>query len=182
MNCESSYGGSRGAAAGERSGRRGSRVRVVAATNSTTAWCGIRTVSSTSPRRSTSVATVCFSGKRGSNRYSRMLVSTSAATGIEILAPPAAVPSRAAQMRSCLTALLALSRTLKQTQPRFEIQGGNLPAGRNDADHLTSGDPFDLVARTDPELLAKSLGQRHLAFAGYPCPPLTLPRPRPLPS
>jgi len=59
-------------------------------------------------------------------------------------------------MRSGLTALLALSRTLKQTQPRFEIQGGDLPAGRNDADHLTSGDPFDLVARTDPRSLSRS--------------------------
>jgi hypothetical protein len=59
----------------------------------------------------------------------RMLVSTSAATGVEILALPAAVATRAPPALPRLAPLLALGRRVEQAEPRLEIQGRNVAAG-----------------------------------------------------
>src|SRR5213594_2209630 len=65
------------------------RGRVTAETNSTTAWCGTLRLSSCKPRSSHSAAMRCLRRSPGSNTYTRTFVSTSAATLVQVLPPPA---------------------------------------------------------------------------------------------
>src|SRR5437867_1629248 len=123
--------------------------RLTAATNSTTAWWGTRTVSSRMPRLSSSVALRCLAGKRPSNRYTRMFVSTSAATVVEILARPAAIRGRRDGMRG-LPFLLALRGSIEDPRPRRRVSAVPLGAG-HDPDGVSRRLSGDLVAGRDAE-------------------------------
>ena len=56
------------------------------------------------------------------------------------------------------------------------IFGNETFAGRNDPNHLASGDPFDLVTGSDLELIRDRLGYRNLVFGCHLRHVLTLAR------
>src|SRR5690349_20020541 len=126
--------------------------RVTAAINSTMAWCGTRTDSSMMPRLRISVATFCFPAKRVSNRYTRMFVSTRAATSVEVLsrlAPVVGPPFH--RLKRALAETLGC--LVEQMEPELSILGSRLAARGNDPNHVAGGHPVNVITWTDAVLV-----------------------------
>src|SRR5262245_60374846 len=137
----------------------------------------MRTSSPATPRRSRSVASRCFSGKRGSKRYTRTLVSTSASTPVEVLARPAALLQRPGRTAGRVPFALPGGRLIEQFEPclgveRFPHRG----AHPHHPDGISRREPFDLIAGRDPVLVGDHLRDRNLAFARHPAHVLTIVR------
>src|SRR3990167_5616662 len=101
----------------------------------------MRTWSSTSPRRSSSVATSCFRGNRGSNRYTRTLVSTRAGTLVQILSLPPPLPSPPDPGAPGLPEALALRRRVEELEPHLAVHARHLAARRHHSDRPPRGPP-----------------------------------------
>src|ERR1022692_3665874 len=92
-----------------------------------------------------------------------MLVSTRAATSVEILSSPSAV----ARLRcgACQPALaVAFGRLVEPTELRLSTLGRRLFAWRNYANRLTGRRPVDIVARTDMILIRDLPGHSDLVL------------------
>src|SRR5215470_10659795 len=116
------------------------------------------------PLRSRAVAIRCLSGKRGSNLYTRTLVSTRLGTNVEILPPPPAALGAGSRGLS-LAAPLAGGGPV---EPVEAVLDGHFPARRarwNDPDHGARELPADLVPRFDSEVPGHRFRDRHLQLA-----------------
>src|SRR5262245_6025913 len=97
-----------------------------------------------------------------------MLVSTRAATLVEILARP----SSRLGLRGTSPALsppLPGGRLVEQPEPFVRPQNAAHRAGWNDPDHVARRRPLDLVAGLDVVGARNRLGERHLQLAGDLC-------------
>src|SRR5437867_10798437 len=115
------------------------------------------------PRSRISMARAFFASERLSKRYTKTLVSTSAATIVEIFAFPAAV----VRLRLFALSALPLFLTLdgRPEHPQAQLDRGRIiltGALRRDPDRIPRRLPLDLVARLDSVLFRKLLGDRDL--------------------
>jgi hypothetical protein len=96
-----------------------------------------------------------------------MLVSTRAATFVEVLSSP--TPSARPHGRTRLltyrrTPAVAFGRLVEQTELRFSIFGRHSLAWRNDANHFAGGYPVDLITGADAVPFRDLLGHSDLVF------------------
>src|SRR2546426_1985149 len=122
--------------------------------------------SSVTPARNNSVARACLSGKRGSNRYTRTFVSTSAATDVEFLARPA-TRSRPHQWTCAFASSLPHRGPVEMSQPvPAQLRGVGYRAPV-DLNRPAQGPQLQLIADPNSTSLDESLRKGDLKFAGH---------------
>src|SRR5213594_3245594 len=122
--------------------------------------------SSVTPARNNSVARACLSGKRGSNRYTRTFVSTSAATDVELLARPA-TRSRPHQWTCAFASSLPHRGPVEMSQPVPAQLRGVGYCAPVDLNRPAKGPQLQLIADPNSTSLDESLRKRDLKLAGH---------------
>src|SRR3990172_3535982 len=95
-----------------------------------------------------------------------MLVSTSAATAVEILAPPSALARGSTSTLGPLAPPLALLGAVEESKALLDARPERAAARGDHANRIPSGLPVDLVAGLDPVAVCQRPGDRHLELAG----------------
>jgi hypothetical protein len=113
------------------------------------------------PRLNISVAVFCRSGNRGSKRYTRMFVSTSAATVIEILSTPPTI-LRWRRVRALVPLPLSGCRQVEATEALGGAHCLDLPSGWNDANRVPGDEPLNLVAWANATAIRYCFRNRNL--------------------
>lgn len=113
------------------------------------------------PAFSSAVALACFAGSRGSKRYTRTLVSISAATGVQFLASPAA--GGAGRNRLAL----ALRGAVEVRQPLAGVLFDAAFAPAGDQQHATMDPDVQRVAHGNTGLRHSGFRQGDLEFARH---------------
>src|SRR5689334_25190148 len=118
------------------------------------------------PARSSDSAMACLRRSRGSTRYTRTFVSTSAATRVDLLASPSAPRPGAAPSRVVpLARPLATRRRIEDPQTFSDVvRGGRLEL---DPNAVARGDELDLVPGHDAEAIGHRLRNGHLELARH---------------
>ena len=104
------------------------------------------------------VAIFYFCGKRASNRYTRTLVSTRAATTVQILSSPASILIEAFRLGCCGSSALTFGSLVEQSKFAALVVGVDRLSGRNHPDDFAGRHPLNIVARMDAVLLGDHLG------------------------
>lgn len=138
---------------------------VTADTNSTSGWWGSSSERRAIPPHGNCTAWARLRGERESGRYTRTLVSRTAATRMAFLARPAPLAARC-------TRLIAITLGLKSG--RLSKTPPTLPAGEfrrarargHDGDEQAARDRLNLVADLKVIDIDQPLGQRDLEVAG----------------
>lgn len=115
------------------------------------------------PAFSSAVALACFAGSRGSKRYTRTLVSISAATGVQFLASPAAGGAG----RNRLALALALRGAVEVRQPLAGVLFDAAFAPAGDQQHATMDPDVQRVAHGNTGLRHSGFRQGDLEFARH---------------
>src|SRR5262249_38606944 len=99
-----------------------------------------------------------------------MFVSTSAATPVEILAPPAAIFSSPAARAFPLPRALPLGSLIEERQTSLWAvrRAGDSPGRRHDTDRIARGHPVDLLPGTDAIAVGDGFRNGDLELAGDP--------------
>src|SRR5688572_1043379 len=122
------------------------------------------------PWRRTSLAMVCFSGNRGSYRYTRMLVSISAVAIVETVpCPSTPCQSRSSKQRT-VESLFPLPLSFRCSVEMFQTvlrqdRGFRSLTRRNDSNGLSGDFPLNLIARLDVKALRDRLRESYLQLA-----------------
>jgi len=95
-----------------------------------------------------------------------MLVSTSAATVVELLSGPTTV-GLCGEFLPLETCFHPLRRFIKKPQPLLRRQSGTSAIRGRNTDGIAGGDQFDFIAHADTESIDEALGQRNLKFSGH---------------
>src|SRR5438132_2245193 len=110
------------------------------------------------PARSNSDARRCLARSRGSKRWTRTFVSTSAATDVEVLASPAPIAGPLLALRTP-TFLLSLGGGVEEREPqRGRHRFVAVTTRRCDANGLASRRPVEVVAGADAVLVRQTPG------------------------
>src|SRR5262249_28184816 len=94
-----------------------------------------------------------------------MLVSTRAATIVELVARPAAI-RRTPRGGCCLAIAVTRGRAIEEQEPRRRIAAARAGPHERHPDAVGAGRPFELIARLDVESLGNGLGHCDLKLAG----------------
>src|SRR5579883_2162550 len=96
-----------------------------------------------------------------------MLVSTRAATAVELFPLPTSILRRAALLRAALARFLAPGGLIEMAKTLLRGQHGRLRPGRDDRDRFSRSEDFDLITDADAVGVDQPFGQGDLEFAGY---------------
>ena len=117
----------------------------------------------------------CFCGNRGSNRYTRMFVSTRVATDTDLFACPASVSARFGRgdrffAEHGFTSPLPLGRLIKQCQAFFDRELFCRPSRSTYWHHsncFSGRDPLQFIPRPDSVLIRNRFGDCQLQLGRY---------------
>src|SRR5207302_5718944 len=122
--------------------------------------------SSAIPRLRISVEIFWRSGNRGSKRYTRIFVSTSAATTIEVLSAPSTI-LRWCRARALVPLPLSRSRQVEAAKTLGRAQCPNLFPGGNDPNHVSRDKPLYLASWANAIAIRHRLWNRDLKLRRY---------------